>query len=143
MKYILILVVLFCSISSFAQNEPMHDSMQVMSNDFTAVYDITKTMGKVNTDVWYEKSLEHRNNVFEWQYKSSIIIFVMVITIVLFGLIFSGIQFFKSTKQPNSELELSTSGIKVSTSILGVILLIISLAFFYLYLIHVYPISIL
>jgi hypothetical protein len=38
------------------------------------------------------------------------------------------------------ELELSTSGLKVSSPVLGVIILALSLAFFYLYLIYVYPI---
>jgi hypothetical protein len=39
-----------------------------------------------------------------------------------------------------STLELSTDGIKVSSPVVGVIILVISLAFFYLYLVHIYPI---
>jgi hypothetical protein len=38
-------------------------------------------------------------------------------------------------------LDLSTAGLKVSSPVLGVIILVISLAFFYLYLVYVYPIS--
>lgn len=38
-------------------------------------------------------------------------------------------------------VELSTSGIKVSSPVLGVIILALSLAFFYLYLVYVYPIK--
>ena len=38
-------------------------------------------------------------------------------------------------------IEASTSGFKVSSPVLGVIILVISLAFFYLYLVHVYPIE--
>jgi hypothetical protein len=40
-----------------------------------------------------------------------------------------------------TEFEASAKGIKVSSPVLGVIILVISLAFFYLYLVYVYPIS--
>jgi len=40
-----------------------------------------------------------------------------------------------------NELEVSTSGIKVNSSVLGVIILILSIAFFYLYILYVYPIK--
>jgi hypothetical protein len=40
-----------------------------------------------------------------------------------------------------TNLELSTTGIKVSSSVLGVIVLLISMAFFYLYARYVYPIQ--
>ncbi len=82
----------------------------------------------------------------------------MVIIIVFFGLIFSGIQFYISLQTslagkkaqnaeaaPNpspevAEFEASLQGVKVKSSVLGIIILSISLAFFYLYLAHVYPI---
>ncbi len=40
-----------------------------------------------------------------------------------------------------TEIEASLQGIRVSSPVLGVIILIISLLFFYLYLVHVYPIN--
>ena len=40
-----------------------------------------------------------------------------------------------------TELEASVKGIKVSSPVLGVIILVISLLFFYLYLAFVYPIQ--
>lgn len=113
-------------------------------------------------------SLQHRRRVFDWQHTSSIIIFWVVIIIVFIGLIFSGIQFYISMQsslaskkkrrtknaltegQPETvenpspevaEFEASLQGIKVKSSVLGIIILGISLAFFYLYLAHVYPIS--
>jgi hypothetical protein len=39
-----------------------------------------------------------------------------------------------------TEFSLSLSDVKVRSPVLGVIILTISLAFFYLYLVHVYPI---
>ncbi len=63
---------------------------------------------------------------------------------VAIGLYFSWMQFHAT--RPGAapvitQLELSQSGLKVSSPVLGVIILVLSLAFFYLYLTHVYPIS--
>lgn len=94
----------------------------------------------------------HRKNVFAWQLFSTKIIFYAVLILVFIGIFFSGIQFYKSIRRqslpgaddkddPITEFEASTSGIKVSSPVLGVIILVISLAFFYLYLVYVYPIT--
>lgn len=40
-----------------------------------------------------------------------------------------------------NDLELSTTGVKVNSSVLGVIILVLSIAFFYLYIMYVYPIK--
>lgn len=42
---------------------------------------------------------------------------------------------------PETQIEISLQGIKASSSILGVVILVISFAFFYLYLVYVYPIN--
>jgi len=100
---------------------------------------------------------DHRLRVFEWQLLSSRIIFVVVILLVLLGVYFSGVQFHRGLREtrmqratddtqapaeePVTEIEASMQGIKVSSSTLGVIILVISLAFFYLYLVFVYPIK--
>lgn len=89
------------------------------------------------------KGFEHRQRVFEWQYYSGIVIFIMVIGIVSIGLYFSWMQFHANenpNSMPESTIEASTTGLKVSSPVLGVIILVLSLAFFYLYLVHVYPI---
>jgi hypothetical protein len=111
---------------------------------------------------------QHRREVFKWQLFSSKIIFAVVILLVLVGVYFSGIQFHRSLgRRPAAtnrtaddkdaaekiivneeaevaagatQIEASLKGIKVSSSILGVIILVISLLFFYLYLVYVYPI---
>lgn len=84
----------------------------------------------------------HRNRLFDWQHTSSMIIFGVVIGIVLLGLYFSWVQFHKDEKISDhvTTLEASKTGIKVSSPVLGVIILVISLLFFYLYLIYVYPV---
>jgi hypothetical protein len=109
---------------------------------------------------------EHRKRVFEWQLLSSRIIFLVVNLLVLVGVYFSWVQFTANqrrylktkTKQTPSnsmeristeeaeevqeitQIEASLQGIKVSSPVLGVVILVISFLFFYLYLRYVYPI---
>ena len=90
---------------------------------------------------------DHRKKVFAWQLYSSKLIFWSVLLLVLAGIAFSGLQFYKSFVEKSShsnesvtEFEASAKGIKVTSPVLGVIILVISLAFFYLYLVYVYPI---
>lgn len=114
---------------------------------------------------------EHRKAVFAWQLLSAKIIFAIVVALVAVGIYFSWIQFsagMRGKTAPPSDLpagrpanlpaairdetaapstpevttlEASASGIRVSSPVIGVILLVISLAFFYLYLVYVYPIE--
>ncbi len=107
---------------------------------------------KTSLTAYYEyrtNGFHHRERVFEWQLMSSKIIFVIVIFLVLAGLYFSWLQFKvdmnqrtdHNNQQPVSTLEASVQGVKISSPVLGVIILVISLLFFYLYLEHVYPIE--
>lgn len=92
---------------------------------------------------YHSEALDHRMTVFRWQYRSSVAIFAVVVLIVAVGLYFSWMQFHASDRgreiKPSS-LEASAGGLKVSSPVLGVIILALSLGFFYLYLVHVYPI---
>lgn len=99
---------------------------------------------------YYLDGFEHRRRVFDWQYISTLIIFVVVILLVAIGIFFAWIQFRLSMSADNSnrdtagdihEVEISTSGVRVSSPVLGVIILTLSLAFFYLYLVHIFPIA--
>ena len=92
---------------------------------------------------------EQRLGVFAWQLLSTKVIFVVVLLLVLAGIYFAAIQFHSGlrrrdkTEPPGpeeTEISLSVSEVKVRSPVLGVIILTISLAFFYLYLVHVYPI---
>jgi hypothetical protein len=101
----------------------------------------------------------YRSRVFEWQLLSSRLIFIVVLALVGAGLYFAAVQFRLAMRaagrklgeaQPDApgaadvslatRLELSAKGVVVNSSVLGVIILGLSLAFFYLYLVHVYPI---
>jgi hypothetical protein len=94
---------------------------------------------------------KHRRNVFYWQLVSSKIIFFVVIGLVSIGIYFAWLQFYHTIKLSkesgdvekmlSTELTASFKEIKIVSPVLGVIILIISFLFFYLYLRYVYPIS--
>jgi len=101
----------------------------------------------------------YRSRVFEWQLLSSRVIFVIVLVLVGAGIYFAAVQFrgaMRAAARPmaapaepsappsltlGTQLEVSAKGIVVNSSVMGVIILALSLAFFYLYLVYVYPIS--
>lgn len=107
---------------------------------------------------YYEAGLDHRARVFAWQHLSTRVIFFVVLGLVAMGVFFAWIQFRQgmalraretgagmdataSSEGPDHELEISAKGLKVSSPVLGVVILGLSLAFFYLHLVSVYPIS--
>ena len=92
------------------------------------------------------ESNEHQRKVFQWQLLSAKLIFAIVTLLVASGIIFAAIQFHHGirsgrTEDQETEFEASMTGIKISSPVLGIIILTISLVFFYLYLVHVYPIE--
>lgn len=100
-------------------------------------------------------AFRHRKDVFDWSLTADRWMFAMVNLLVLCGLVFASIQFRLSLKQGSpaadgkekaaepmaTDMEISTTGIKVTSSVLGVIVLLISMAFFFLYARYVYPIQ--
>jgi hypothetical protein len=115
----------------------------------------------------YIDAMSHRRRVFTMQLWSSVIIFVVVLVMVSIGLWFSYIQFQHAMthprvilvtppavpgvpapapapapgeEMPETNLKVSTTGFEVSSRVLGVIILMISFLFFYLYIQYVYPI---
>ena len=75
---------------------------------------------------------------------TSKIIFVTVLVLVASGIYFAAVQFHVGLhgkkKMETTEIVANLEGVKVSSPVLGVIILVISLAFFYCYLVFVYPI---
>jgi hypothetical protein len=100
---------------------------------------------------YYQFGFAHRKTVFWWQHFSSRIIFVVALGLVTVGVLFAWLQFRRDLTVAGTEeaaeresrvhhVEIGHSGLRISSPVLGVIILMISLAFFYLYLVHVYPI---
>jgi len=82
---------------------------------------------------------DFRERSFQWQLWSSKIAFWVTMTLVGGGLVFSGAQLFVGLKSP--ETKFSFLGLEISSPVVGLVILAMSLTFFYLYLVHVYPIS--
>lgn len=82
--------------------------------------------------------------VFQAQRYASLVILVMVVVVVLAGTTFAGFQLWKSISaagvQPSSDLELSASKVRVTSSTVGVVVLTISLIFLYIYAKEIYHI---
>lgn len=122
------------------QQQLLNDSTLAMYQDAMYAYYEYRVSG-----------FRHRKEVFAWQLFSTKLIFWCVLFLVFSGICFSAIQFYKSLRRepvegappPESvtEFEASAKGLKITSPVLGVIILVISLVFFYLYLVYVYPIS--
>lgn len=100
-----------------------------------------------SVNAYYQWALKNRQAIITRQQTTGSIIFVMVVVLVLSGLIFSAIQFSialisskrKKHLPPETKFKASLTGVEVSSSVMGLIILAISIAFFYLYLTRVYP----
>jgi hypothetical protein len=84
--------------------------------------------------------LAHRGNNLSWQLISSILLFVLFSSIILFGLYLTYHEFSKPTQQAIN-LKIGNSGFEITSEIVGVVVLVISLAFTYIYIDRVYPIK--
>jgi hypothetical protein len=107
---------------------------------------------------------------FKWQFGTSVVLLVVVVVICIAGVIFSGFQLYWATahgahrprpeegtaEKPKADqladdklnvdrlatnVELSWQSVRVTSSVIGLVVLVISLAFFYLFLKDVYPIT--
>lgn len=92
------------------------------------------------------RGFEHRSRVFEWQLFSSKMLFVIVLVLVFSGIYFAAVQFYAGLKglknnEQKSKVSVSPKGIEVSSPVICVIILALSLGFFYLDLVYVFPIE--
>lgn len=98
---------------------------------------------------YFKSGISHRREVFSWQLFSSKIIFWVVLSLVATGMYFAAVQFQRGLGRKRApvnpddvtEIAASLGGVTVKSPVLGVVILVISLAFFYLYLSFVYPIT--
>jgi hypothetical protein len=93
------------------------------------------------------KVMELNVEAFNAQRWSAYAILFLVVVVVISGISFSGFQLWKSISvagvQTNNELELSASKVRITSSVVGIVVLTISLAFLYIYTMQVYQIRIL
>ena len=176
MKAILTFIFIFFFSQLFANNnDSVKDSRLSLISKAIEKKDYTKEIENESLSInsnyhndsinlAYQKfNLIHWKRSFAWQYYSSIVIFILVVMIVLFGLYLSYYQFslvsnmIKKNEERNDKIKLDTTnieilkadleihkdGVKISTAVVGLVILVISIVFFFLYLKFVYPIHML
>jgi hypothetical protein len=83
---------------------------------------------------------EQDTAVYNWQHHTSIATTILVFFVVGVGLVLS-IQQFRRGSPGETSLEITRDGLKVKSPVIGLIVLIVSLVFFYLFLKVVYTIN--
>ncbi|MEO6523082.1 MAG: hypothetical protein ABIN91_15480 [Mucilaginibacter sp.] len=166
---LLLFVCMFYINAAVAQNSPKEIFKKLhneLAKDDSTARKVSKTSSNYVDTAFQKKyqqySFGHLMRVFDWQYRSSIIIFFIVIIIVLMGLILSYKQFTLhekivtesiKLKQVSTEIikqdpaaqissfEVGKDGLKINTAVIGLMILVISVVFLFLYLKYVYPIQ--
>ena len=111
---------------------------------------------KYNHDIW---KLQYERKIFEYQHISSIVLLCVSLMVLICGLYFSYMQFKDRTghidtnkaiqnslkdldndEESKTSLKIGMAGIEISSSIIGLLILCVSLAFFYLYIANIYPV---
>jgi hypothetical protein len=96
---------------------------------------------------YVSKVMELNIEAFNAQRWSAYAILFLVVVVVISGISFSGFQLWKSVSvagvQTSNELELSASKVRITSSVVGIVVLMISLAFLYIYTMQIYQIRIL
>lgn len=99
--------------------------------------------------VQYYAFLGHQTEVaienFRWQQRASEVLMWTVLAVVFCGLAFSGYQLYHATRLGKdagaNEIEISADKVRITSSIVGLAVLFMSIAFLYLFLIEVYRIK--
>jgi len=98
----------------------------------------------IDYQIW---ALKHSEKLFFWQHLVSQVISFLAFTMVAIGFYYAGVQF-KTAQQhasdaqlQHTEIKATLEGFSVKTSALGVVILAMSMAFFFLYLKYVFPIT--
>ena len=89
------------------------------------------------------QSLDFNMGLYQWQLWASNVMLFLVVCVVAGGLIFSGYQIYQGIKPSNGRttLKLGIKGAEVSTSIVGIVTLVISMGFTSMFLDKVYKID--
>jgi len=95
-------------------------------------------------------TLENRQSAMKRQQFIGIVVFCVAVVLVAIGVVFAWMQFRIAMRHakageilPASTIKASIGSIEVSSSVLGILILALSLAFFYLYLRYVFQLTVL
>jgi hypothetical protein len=95
---------------------------------------------------YYVDLMDANLKAFYAQRIASYVILILVFIVVVSGISFAGFQLWKSISaagvQSNSEFELSASKVRVTSSVVGIVILTISLVFLFIYAQQIYQVRV-
>jgi hypothetical protein len=99
---------------------------------------------------YQSKVMDFNIGTFHAQRIQTYVVMALVVIVVIAGVLFSAFQLWKSIStagvQLNSEMEMSAKNVRITSSVVGIVVLVVSIAFLYIYTTQVYqmrPIAIL
>jgi hypothetical protein len=94
---------------------------------------------------YYAHLMDVNIGIFQVQKIASDVVLLLVFIVVTSGVLFSGFQLWKSVSvagvQASNDLEISAAKVRVTSSVVGIVVLAISLAFLFIYTREVYTIK--
>lgn len=149
----------FDTAASEAKKQPLPGEVPLVSN-------YSKESLKKDEEQYLNHILWQRDYVqrtWNWHFWSTVLLFLIVVSIVAFGLVITYLQFHRdygvrrkahtaNTASPSEEtippqpptsssLKISPAGMEITSQVIGLLVLGFSLAFFYFYVKDVYPIQ--
>jgi hypothetical protein len=113
------------------------------STSSQALYDAWAQLKKKEY-AYYGQLMDSNVKTFRAQQIASYVVLFLVFVVVSAGIVFSGFQLWKGVTtgvQQDTNLEVSASSVRVTSSVVGIIVLAISLAFLFIYAHEVYHIK--
>jgi len=102
--------------------------------------EVANNVLRVNRSAYDAWSLRHRQNALLLQERSSVAWLSISVLVFLFGIGLSFLEFRRGSSGTH-HIKLSKDGLELSSKVLGLVILVVALAFAYLYLEKVYPIN--
>jgi len=128
------------------------DAYQKLVSTLNAKLDATHTPLQQKYDAYlamqYDEQvalMQHRVAVFKWQEFASNVMLWVVVAVVLSGLVFSAAQLIDGLrfgKDMQGNLEISAQGLKITSSIVGLLVLALSIAFVLIFVDQIYSIDV-
>ena len=123
------------------QNKQFREKAELMDQK---VYDAYLEL-KRSEFSYYKRLMDVNIEVFHVQRIASYVVLFLVFVVVTSGVLFSGCQLWKSVSvagvQASSDMEISAAKVRVTSSVVGIVVLAISLAFLFIYTREVYTIK--
>lgn len=97
-----------------------------------------------NAIAWYEyqnKLMQYNRSLLDWQLFASEVLLWVVVAVAAAGVIYSGIQLFAAActgRQRGSTFEISLHRVRITSSVVGIVVLTISFAFLIIFVQQVY-----